>query len=285
MFGFIQVRDRDSSSTNASLSATGISIFNHNLECDDDAMRKGNRPPPLNLSIVTRPRSLPRVSRTPVLLAKELTPLLTPLPEEEVEEDPQGPVVRAVRMSVDFLQIVSCMLVMLMLGIFLASYAGAASSSYGIRASILIAALACDVGLGIWSIRFYDRPWSGLAVVLRMLTAAVLVGSLVGFVAAGRVFPADYTYWNLASSQSGGPVLGLVSAILGWDLVHVLLSHRIVGCWLWMQCWWQRLRMRRRCMTAGARGRARKMVGGPWWSASRSRRTAAESKRGWSCSL
>lgn len=130
MFGFIQVRDRDSSSTNASLSATGISIFNH-LESDDDAMRKGNRPPPLNLSIVTRPRSLPRVSRTPVLLAKELTPLLTPLLEEEVEEDPQGPVVRAVRISVDFLQVVSCMLVMLMLGIFMASYAGAASSSYG----------------------------------------------------------------------------------------------------------------------------------------------------------
>ncbi|KAM0427540.1 hypothetical protein ACHAPT_007500 [Fusarium lateritium] len=177
-------------------------------------MRKGNRPPPLNLSIVTRPRSLPRVSRTPVLLAKELTPLLTPLPEEEVEEDPQGPAVRAVRISVDFLQIVSCMLVMLMLAIFLVSYAGAASSSYGIRASILMAALACDVGLGIWSIRFYDRPWSGLAVVLRMLTAAVLVCSLVGFLAAGRVFPADYTYWNLALSQSGGPVLGLVSAIL-----------------------------------------------------------------------
>lgn len=128
MFGFIQVRDRDSSSTHASLSATGISIFNHQ---ESDAMRKGNRPPPLNLSIVTRPRSLPRVSRTPVLLAKELTPLLTPLPEEEVEEDPQGPVVRAVRISVDFLQIVSCMLVMLMLAIFLASYAGAASSSYG----------------------------------------------------------------------------------------------------------------------------------------------------------
>lgn len=83
-----------------------------------------------------------------------------------------------------------------------------------IRASILMAALVCDFGLGIWSIRFYDRPWPGLAVVLRMLAAAVLVGSLVGFLAAGRVFPADYTYWNLASSQSGGPVLGLVSAIL-----------------------------------------------------------------------
>lgn len=77
-----------------------------------------------------------------------------------------------------------------------------------------MAALACDVGLGICSIRFYDQPWPRVAVVLRMLTAAVLVGSLAGFVAAGSVFPADYTYWNLASSQSGGPVLGLVSAIL-----------------------------------------------------------------------
>lgn len=130
MFGFIQVKDRDSSSTHASLSATGISIFDH-LESDADAMRKGNRPPPLNLSIVTRPRSLPRVSRTPVLLSKELTPLLTPLPEEEVEDDPQGPVIRAVRISVDFLQIVSCMLAMLMLGIFLVSSAESAPASYG----------------------------------------------------------------------------------------------------------------------------------------------------------
>ncbi|KAF4470360.1 hypothetical protein FALBO_2735 [Fusarium albosuccineum] len=272
---FLDVRDRDSYSTThntSSLSATGINIFNLHISAPtfstpDSKMRKGNRPPPLNLSVVTRPRSLPRVSRTPVLIAKELAPLLTPLPEEDEYADPPGPVVRAVRVAVDFMQIVSCMLVMLVLAIFLASYAGAATSGYGIKALILMAALACDVGLGIWSICFHDRPWTGAAVLLRMLTASVLLGSLAAFLAAGRVFPADYTYLTLAPSQTGGPVLGLVSAIL------------IAECWSWMGSWWQRLRVRRRCMTA----RQERIKGGPWWLASR-RRTAA-ARRGWSCAL
>ncbi|KAF4983256.1 hypothetical protein FZEAL_1294 [Fusarium zealandicum] len=213
---FIEDKDQDHYSTHTSLSATGINIFNLHLSKPTfpskttDSMRKGSRPPPLNLSIVTRPRSLPRIARTP--LAKELTALLTPLPEEA--EDPPGAVVRAVRVAVDFMQIVSSLLVVLMLGIFLVSYTGAAWSSYGVKAFVLIIALGCDIGLGIWSIRFNDRSWTGWAVLLRMLTASVLLGSLVAFLAAGRVFPADYTYWNLPLSQSGGPVLGLVSAIL-----------------------------------------------------------------------
>ncbi|KAM5355929.1 hypothetical protein ACJ41O_002575 [Fusarium nematophilum] len=219
---FVEVRDRDFYSANASLSAaTGFSIFNLHFSgpafsngnaADNNNMRKGNRPPPLNLSVDTRPRSLPRISRTPA--AKELTPLLTPLPEEQEFEDLPGPVVRAVRIAVDFMQIVSCMLVILMLAIFLLSYSGAATSSYGIKAFILMMALACDVGLGMWSIRFHDRPWAGWAVALRAVTASVLLGSLAASVVAGRVFPADYTYWSLPLSQSGGPVLGLVSAIL-----------------------------------------------------------------------
>ncbi|KAM0564235.1 hypothetical protein ACHAPJ_000445 [Fusarium lateritium] len=173
-------------------------------------MRKGTRPPPLNLSIVTRPRSLPRLSTTP--LAKELTPLLTPLPEEV--EEPSGPVVRAVRIAVDFMQIVSCLLTILMLAIFLMTYTGAAVSSYGIKAFVLMAALACDVSLGMWSIINHDKPWSGPAILLRTLTASVLLGSLVSFLAVDRVFPADYTYWGLPLAQSGAPVLALVSAIL-----------------------------------------------------------------------
>ncbi|KAG6977975.1 hypothetical protein FocnCong_v021417 [Fusarium oxysporum f. sp. conglutinans] len=155
---FIDVRDRDSYSTFTS--ATGISILTSFLTEETDDMRKGTRPPPLNLSIVTRPRSLPRLSTTPI--ARELTPLLTPLPEEV--EEPTGAAIRAVRVAVDFMQSVSCLLVILMLAIFLISYSGAAVSSHGIKAFILIAALTCDVGLGMWSIVHHDRPWTGPAV-------------------------------------------------------------------------------------------------------------------------
>ncbi|KAI3586605.1 hypothetical protein IWW34DRAFT_605088 [Fusarium oxysporum f. sp. albedinis] len=226
---FIDVRDRDSYSTFTS--ATGVSILTSFLTEETDDMRKGTRPPPLNLSIVTRPRSLPRLSTTPI--ARELTPLLTPLPEEV--EEPTGAAIRAVRVAVDFMQIVSCLLVILMLAIFFISYSGAAVSSHGIKAFILIAALTCDVGLGMWSIVHHDRPWTGPAVLLRTLTASVLLGSLVSFLAVERVFPSDYTYWGLPLSQTGAPVLGLVSAILGWDLVHVVLSRRTVECWALLQ--------------------------------------------------
>ncbi|KAL4730563.1 hypothetical protein ACLX1H_002599 [Fusarium chlamydosporum] len=217
---FITGRDQDSysnsiSSSPSSQSATGYSSFSTFLTTnpqEDDNMRKGTRPPPLNLSIVPRPRSLPRLSTTPQPIAKELTPLLTPLPEEA--EEPSGPVVRAVRIAVDFMQIVSCLLVILMLAVFLVSYTGAVNSCHGLKAFVLIGALACDVGLGMWSIVHHDKPWSGSAVLLRSFTATVLVCSLVSFLAVDGVFPADYTYWGLPLSQTGAPVLSLISAIL-----------------------------------------------------------------------
>ncbi|EWY93964.1 hypothetical protein FOYG_06903 [Fusarium oxysporum NRRL 32931] len=268
---FIDVRDRDSYSTFTS--ATGISILTSFLTEETDDMRKGTRPPPLNLSIVTRPRSLPRLSTTPI--ARELTPLLTPLPEEV--EEPTGAAIRAVRVAVDFMQIVSCLLVILMLAIFFTSYSGAAVSSRGIKAFILIAALTCDVGLGMWSIVHHDRPWTGPAVLLRTLTASVLLGSLVSFLAVERVFPSDYTYWGLPLSQTGAPVLGLVSAILGWDLVHVVLSRRTVECWARMCSWGHRQMLRRRWLSSRGHRRGRS---GPWWF--NSRQSALE-KRGWTC--
>jgi hypothetical protein len=85
---------------------------------------------------------------------------------------------------------------------------------HSIRAIILIVALSCDIGLGMWSIVHHDRQWSGPAVLLRIFTASVLVCSLVSIVVMDRVFPADYTYWGLPLSQSGALVLGLLSAIL-----------------------------------------------------------------------
>ncbi|KAI1068019.1 hypothetical protein LB507_004657 [Fusarium sp. FIESC RH6] len=266
---FIGVRDQDSysnsttsSSSLSPTSATGYSSFINQEE--DDNMRKGNRPPPLNLSIVPRPRSLPRLSTTPQPIAKELTPLLTPLPEEA--EEPTGPVVRAVRIAVDFMQIVSCLLVILMLAVFLVSYAGAVNSCHGLKALVLIATLVCDVGLGMWSIVNNDKPWSGSAVLLRTLTASVLVGSLISFLAVDGVFPADYTYWGLPLSQSGAPVLCLVSAILGWNLVHVVLSQRTTECWARLCSWWQRQKIRRRFVSGRGHRRGRS---GPWWFNSR----------------
>ncbi|KAF5671780.1 hypothetical protein FHETE_3993 [Fusarium heterosporum] len=272
---FIKVRDQDSYSTFTTSSTDFTSTSSPSYLNTDDDMRKGTRPPPLNLSIVPRPRSLPRLSTTP--LAKELTPLLTPLPEEV--DEPCGPVLRVVRIAVDFMQIVSCLLVILMLAIFLVSYTGAAVSSHGIRAIILIAALGCDIGLGMWSIVHHDRPWSGSAVLLRTLTASVLVGCLVSILATDGVFPADYTYWGLPVSQSGALVLALVSAILGWDVIHFVLSQSIVECFERMSSWLQQQKLRRSIISNRGHRRRRS---GPWWFSSRQRQTALE-KRGWTC--
>ncbi|UZP32909.1 hypothetical protein NXS19_000725 [Fusarium pseudograminearum] len=281
---FIGVRDQDSYSNSTFLSptsATGYSSCstttnnNQYQQENDDNMRKGTRPPPLNLSIVPRPRSLPRLSTTPQPIAREVTPLLTPLPEEA--DEPSGPVLRAVRIAVDFMQIVSCLLVILMLAVFLVSYTGAVNSCHGLKASVVIAALACDVGLGMWSIVNHDKTWCGPAVLLRAFTVSVLVGSLVSFLAVDGVFPEDYTYWGLPLSQSGAPVLSLISAILGWDVVHIVLSQQSTECWARLGSWWQRQKIRRRFMSGRGHRRGRS---GPWWF--NSRQSALE-KRGWSC--
>lgn len=66
----------------------------------------------------------------------------------------------------------------------------------------------------MWSIVNHDKTWCGPAVLLRAFTVTVLVGSLVSFLAVDGVFPEDYTYWGLPLSQSGAPVLSLISAIL-----------------------------------------------------------------------
>ncbi|KAF7544747.1 hypothetical protein G7Z17_g9698 [Cylindrodendrum hubeiense] len=173
-------------------------------------MAKGHRPPPLNLSTVSRPRSLPKISRTPA--NKESLPLLTPLPEDDYE-DPPEPIVRVVRIAADFMHLVACMMLVLMMAIFLATYAQSMKSSYGPKAVLLIIALACDVVLDVRSIRLYDRSWSDWALLARTLSASVYLGILIAFLAAERVFPTDYTYWNMAPAEAGGPVLALVCVI------------------------------------------------------------------------
>ncbi|KAG6978166.1 hypothetical protein FocnCong_v021682 [Fusarium oxysporum f. sp. conglutinans] len=144
-----------------------------------------------------------------------------------------------------------------MLAIFLISYSGAAVSSHGIKAFILIAALTCDVGLGMWSIVHHDSP-------------GPVPQSCSGH-------SQHYTYWGLPLSQTGAPVLGLVSAILGWDLVHVVLSRRTVECWARMCSWGHRQMLRRRWLSSRGHRRGRS---GPWWF--NSRQSALE-KRGWTC--
>lgn len=234
-----------------------------------DDMKKGHRPPPLNLGLVVTPKSLPRISRTPVaLITKELTPLLTPLPEEL--DEPADPAVRAVRIAVDFMQILACLVVVVILGLFLTTYSGSSSSLYTVGAILLSVALVSDIGLGLHSIRFYDRPWTSWAVIVRALTASTHVACLLAFILAGRVFPEDYTYWNLTNLQTGGPVLGLVAAILGWDIAHVILSLRFSGCSTWVHSCWH-------TVAASRKGRRR---GAAWRLGARRGRTASTR---WTC--
>lgn len=156
----IGVRGQDSYSNSTFLSptsATGYSSCstttnnNRYQQENDDNMRKGTRPPPLNLSIVPRPRSLPRLSTTPQPIAREVTPLLTPLPEEA--DEPSGPVLRAVRIAVDFMQIVSCLLVILMLAVFLVSYTGAVNSCHGYVSIRSVSTLAYIIALYIMRLK------------------------------------------------------------------------------------------------------------------------------------
>lgn len=239
---FVHVNERGSYSSHTNPSPTStfrsrpsVSLASPSF-VDDDAyitMAKGRRPPPLNLSIDARPRSLPRISRTPA--NKEATPLLTPLPEDDYE-DPPEPIVRVVRIAIDFMHLVACMMLVLMMSIFLATYAQAITSSYGYekpqpiepksnlqltidpisrpKAVLLIIALACDVVLDMRSIRLCDRSWNDWALLARSLSASVYLGILIAFLAAERVFPIDYTYWNMAPEEAGEPVIALVCVVL-----------------------------------------------------------------------
>ncbi|KPM43874.1 hypothetical protein AK830_g2685 [Neonectria ditissima] len=226
-------------------SSSATTIFRSRSFSSNDnppaAMAKGNRPPPLNLNLCVDARSsrgLPRISRTPA--TKESTPLLTPLPEDDYE-DPPEPIVRVVRIAVDFVHLVACLMLVLMMAIFLATYTQSVSLSYGPKSILLMAALICDVVLDVRSIRLFDRSWSDWALLARTLSASVYLGILIAFLAADRVFPPDYTYWNMASEQAGEPVLGLVCVVLGWDIVHLILSqHRAGWWWTWAQAQWQR---------------------------------------------
>lgn len=245
---FVQVNDRSCYSHTTS-SATSIfrsrSVPSTNYNIIDDAevssslvntMAKGRRPPPLNLSVDARSKSLPRISRTPVLLiSKESTPLLTPLPEDDYE-DPPEPIVRAVRISVDFMHLVVCMMLTLIMAIFLATCSNAISWNYGPKAILLLSALVTDMVLDVKSIRLYDRSWSEWSLLVRTLSASAYLGVLIVFLAADRVFPSDYTYWNMSPAEAGGLVLGLVCVILGWNIAHLILSQNRAGWWwMWLQ--------------------------------------------------
>ncbi|KAH7171034.1 hypothetical protein EDB81DRAFT_188293 [Dactylonectria macrodidyma] len=218
---FVQFDEQSCYSSHTTSSAAGnfrsrpsvsFAIPSFDDDCDGGfTMAKGRRPPPLNLNIDARPRSLPRISRTPA--CKEATPLLTPLPEDDYE-DPPEPIVRAVRIAVDFMHLVACMMLVLMMAIFLATSSQAMTSSYGTKALLLMIALAGDVLLDMRSINLHDRSWSDWALVARSLSSSVYLGILISFLAAEQVFPADYTYWNLVPEEAGEPVLALLCVIL-----------------------------------------------------------------------
>ncbi|KAH6898664.1 hypothetical protein B0T10DRAFT_116313 [Thelonectria olida] len=227
---FVQVNDRSCYSSHTPSSTTSIfrsrsfpstantNSSNSNTDISPSStsttMAKGRRPPPLNLSVDARPRSLPRISRTPVLLiSKESTPLLTPLPEDDYEDPPEV-IVRVVRIAVDFMHLVSCLMLVLIMTIFLATYSNALSWNCGPKAILLLSALVADIVLDVKSIRLHDRSWSEWTLLARTLAASAYLGVLIAFIIADRVFPSDYTYWNMSPAEAGGPVLALVCVVL-----------------------------------------------------------------------
>jgi uncharacterized membrane protein YhaH (DUF805 family) len=160
---------------------------------------------------------------------------LTPLPEDDYE-DPPEPIVRVVRIAVDFMHLVSCLMLVLIMAIFLATYSNALSWKCGPKAILLLSALVADIVLDVKSIRLHDRSWSEWTLLVRTLAASAYLGVLIAFIAADRVFPSDYTYWNMSPAEAGGPVLGLVCVVLGWDIVHLILSQNRAGWWwTWLQ--------------------------------------------------
>lgn len=80
---------------------------------------------------------------------------------------------------------------------------------------LLLVALSLDVMLDFKSIGLYDISWDGWTFLLRGSFVFVYLGVWISFLAEGRVFPSDYTYWDLVGSQkTSGPVLGLLCVIL-----------------------------------------------------------------------
>ena len=79
---------------------------------------------------------------------------------------------------------------------------------------ILVMTLAVDAALDFRSIGLYDRPWDWWSFLLRAFLTLAYFGVLIAYLAMRRVFPKDYTYWNLSPRDSSGPALGLLCAIL-----------------------------------------------------------------------
>lgn len=228
-------------------------------------MAKGTRPPPLNLSLDARPKYLPTISRTPA--TKESTPLLTPLPEDDYE-DPPEPIVRVVRIAIDFTHLVACIMLAVIMTTFLTTYTHAKSSGDGLKAAFLLVALTTDVVLDAKSIRHHDRSWSDWALLARTMASSIYLGLLIAFVVADRVFPIDYSYWNMSPEESGGPVMGLVCVVLGSNIVQLILSQRRAGWWwTWLQARWQCGWNRADCQRERSRGG----------------RVSRRTVRGWTC--
>jgi hypothetical protein len=88
------------------------------------------------------------------------------------------------------------------------------SSSGSPEAVALIILLGMDMILDVFSAAQYKKAWPGWALFLRLFIGVGYITIFMVYVALGRAFPSNYTYWGLPSGFAG-PIVYLFLWLIG----------------------------------------------------------------------
>ncbi|KEZ39983.1 hypothetical protein SAPIO_CDS8961 [Scedosporium apiospermum] len=190
-------------------------------------MERSHRPPPLNLTPPGSQRNSRQSSVSRITISvKGQSPTTISVFEEDTDDWNTGQYVTALRVFSDFVHILTCMILLLIMAFFLNYDDGAISGPFGAPAVFLLVLLGLDIILDFQSIGRYDKMWKGWALVLRLVFGMGYTSTFIAYIAMGRAFPAEYSYWGL-TAQYATPMVYIFLWILGvWNLVYCAISRR-----------------------------------------------------------
>lgn len=81
-------------------------------------------------------------------------------------------------------------------------------------AVFLIVLLGLDILLDFQSIGRYDKMWKGWTLLLRLTFGVGYTSTFMAYIALGRAFPEEYSYWGL-TVQYATPMVYILLWILG----------------------------------------------------------------------
>ncbi|KAH7328715.1 hypothetical protein B0I35DRAFT_404040 [Stachybotrys elegans] len=189
-------------------------------------MARGSRPPPLNLSVDTRPKNLPQICRDST--ENELTPLMVVTEVASVEEKmptrshrQAGPMARTVRVASDVTHGIICVLLVSIMVTFIHDQAQSGSLEASACAFTLIFALTSDTALDVKSITTYNRDWTTQCLLVRLVLTLMYIALLISFAVMRGVFPTGYAYWTVPPEIADALVVICLGTIVLWNIAHL----------------------------------------------------------------